>query len=240
MDDVLQDMYTDHGSSLWGEWAGPSPPVRTQKVVGSFRALMRRVSTEPLSGGVFRLTSKRLFRFIWRFVLSEYQELMEEPPGGYNHGYAASADPQEEGRWLSLDVESAQAQEFMRHGGFGIVEVSRGNGGTGGTYGSGDAGMTNSLSSDNVKPYVDMERVKELVEEELGFTLAQVESAYLVPGRPTAERSELRARIDARLLELSAKGGNLSALARVFGWPIYENGQCRIVERALSRARDGR
>ena len=166
----------------------------------------------------------------------DYQSLMEEPPGGFNHGRMASADPEEEGRWVPLDVESHQAAEFMRSGGFSVVDTSYGSG-SGAAYGSRDAGMTSSRSSANIKPHVDKEQLQALVEEKLGFTLAQIAEAYAT-GRPSEERLDLRSQIDARLLDLSDKGGNMTALARIFGWRVrQDDGVCRTMAAALKRAR---
>jgi hypothetical protein len=96
--------------------------------------------------------------------------------------------------------------------------------------------MTSSRSTENGSPYIDNERIKALVEEKLGFSLEQIETAYAT-GRPSAERLLIRDRVDARLLEIANAGGNMLALARVFGWGIVGDGECRAMAGALRRAR---
>jgi hypothetical protein len=171
--------------------------------------------------------------------MGEYQALMEEPPSGYNHGRGALGGSSEgDEQWQALDVETHQTQEFMRDGGFSVADTSYGHG-SGAAYGYRDAGMTSSRSSKNDELHVDTDKLLELVESNLGFTLAQIAEAYST-GRPNADRLAIRSQIDARLLELSDKGGNMTALARVFGWSIQADGECRAMAGALRRARASR
>src|SRR5690242_8755988 len=50
--------------------------------------------------------------------------------------------------------------------------------------------------------HIDLEALTEKVEQLLGFTADEVREAF-APGRPTSERLELRARVDARLLTIA-------------------------------------
>jgi hypothetical protein len=149
----------------------------------------------------------------------DYQALMEEPPGGYNYGRKDGED---------LSVEAAQYTELAQAGGYGVVHADKGK--------DFNAGMVAHRGDVAKTDYLDPAKLKVLVEEGMGFTLDEIQLAYSGRGRPTPERLELRARIDARLLNLQRKGGNMLALARVLGWPV--NGRnCRAMEAALNRAR---
>lgn len=77
--------------------------------------------------------------------------------------------------------------------------------------------------------YVDTARLLASVERELGFTRAELREVY-VQGRKSAAQLELRARIDARLLNVARAGGNVSALARATG---FDPG---VFQKALARA----
>jgi hypothetical protein len=81
--------------------------------------------------------------------------------------------------------------------------------------------------------YVDTRSFQAVVERELGFTYEQVRSVY-VQGRKSAGQRGLRARIDARLLEVASAGGNLAALARILEMDVKTFG------RAVARARNAR
>lgn len=78
--------------------------------------------------------------------------------------------------------------------------------------------------------YVDPAVIVPAVERRLGFTKAELHLVYR-QGRKSAAQRELRARIDARLLELQSSGGNLELLARIVGVDRKTLG------RALARAR---
>jgi hypothetical protein len=78
--------------------------------------------------------------------------------------------------------------------------------------------------------YVERERLLVAVERRLGFTVAELRSVYR-QGRKSAPQRELRARVDARLLQVRASGGNLELLARVTGVDR------KTIGRALARAR---
>lgn len=132
---------------------------------------------------------------------------------------------------ISLDAQRRRARtaptavDFLHAGGWQIATV-------------GEGGMTSHrgvLHPDEEK-WLDRERLLAMVEAELGFTLAEVRSVYR-QGRLSAAQRGLRARLDARLLEVSTAGGNMSVLARILGFRFEANRSCHVISRALARAR---
>lgn len=88
---------------------------------------------------------------------------------------------------------------------------------------------------------LDWDAVEAAVLRELGTTLDEVEFAYATaPGPPNAERISTRRRIDARLLEASEAGGNMSVLCAVLGWEVRDDGWCQKMSRAIARAKSTR
>lgn len=162
--------------------------------------------------------------------MSDLAQVIEEPAGGHNHGRTRSgSDPRSGDRRIPLDVASAQAEEFVRSGGWTIVHVKDGD----------RAGVHAHRGVLHPDEFVDSGVIETLVENELGFTLDEVRSVYR-QGRKSDAQLALRARIDARLLEIAETGGSMLELARVFGWDIDAGGKgqnCRTMERALARAR---
>jgi hypothetical protein len=158
------------------------------------------------------------------------RDLIEEPPHGDNHGSKASTTPDKGGRQIPLDVDTMLNADLIRSEGFGVVETSRGSGGTGSTYGAGDAGMTTHRGVLQGDEYIDVNLLRSTAEDALGFTYAEVTAAYK-KGRPTDEQRQLREKIDSRLLALSRSGGNMTVAARVFGLPE------RTLDSALHRAK---
>jgi hypothetical protein len=80
-----------------------------------------------------------------------------------------------------------------------------------------------------------------MVEAELGFTFEQVHEVYRQgAGRwMTEEQRHLRARLDARLLQLAKAGGNMVALGRILGFRVDESKRsCAAITNALARARE--
>jgi hypothetical protein len=150
------------------------------------------------------------------------EALMQEPPGGYNHGRAASSDPEAEGRYVPLGVREQQAAAFMREG-RGFTVVLEGD--------EHDAGMTAHRGVLQPGEYVDFFALRSKVEAALGYTYAQISAAYAT-GRPQADQRQLRDKIDARLLALSVAGGNMTVLAKVLGMGHAT------MERALARAKE--
>lgn len=165
----------------------------------------------------------------------EWRELMEEPAAGHGCGRTASADPNVEGRWVSLDTNDAQADAFMRRGGFAVVDTAYGST-LGSKYGARDAGMTAHRGVLSGDEYVDDAAVRAEVERVLGFTYDDVHAVYR-QGRLSAEQGELRARIDARLLALSRAGANMFQLGEVLGFKTTPGTMHRAFKNALARAR---
>lgn len=131
---------------------------------------------------------------------------------------------------------------FVQEGGWSLVDSARGHTKLGGaTGGARDAGMSAHRGVLQADEYVDAGALQAAVEDELGFTYAEVKAVYR-QGPKSSAQLELRTRIGARLLRIAASGGNLLELGRAFGWAIEEgNGtggaNCRTMERAVERAR---
>lgn len=159
---------------------------------------------------------------------------MREPAHGPNYGRRASDNPEAEGRHLPLGADDWQAAEFMRAGGWTVVDTSRGSGGA--TAGARDAGMTAHRGVLHPEEYVDPDTLRALVERELGFSYEQVRSVYR-QGRLSADQRELRGQIDARLLALSRAGGNLALLGRALGFKVERDSHCEPMDNAVARAR---
>ena len=104
-----------------------------------------------------------------------------------------------------------------------------------------ETGMTAQRGTLFPGEYVDHERLRRMVEQELGFTYEHISSVYR-QGPLSASQRELRGQIDARLLALSLSGGLMIELAKALGWQVKpgdENGgeSCWKLEQALARAR---
>ncbi len=84
--------------------------------------------------------------------------------------------------------------------------------------------------------HVDMAVLRAAVCERLGFTALEIRAVYR-QGPMTPEARATRDSIDDAILELAEAGGVLVHLARALGWSVRENGSCRTLENALSRAR---
>jgi hypothetical protein len=112
----------------------------------------------------------------------------------------------------------AVARDFLRST-TGWHAVGRGHGGT--------VAHRGVLHPDE---YVDDLRVLIEAERHLGFTIADLWEVYR-QGRKSAAQRALRARIDARLLEVANAGGNLTLLGQV----MEVNPET--FQRALARAR---
>lgn len=129
---------------------------------------------------------------------------------------------------------------FLIDGGWTAVDTTRGTArNTGFTPGARDAGMTSHRGTLHSDEYVDHEALRPLVEDGLGFTYDDVHAVYR-RGRLSASTLELRARIDARLLELANAGANVAQLGRVLGFSVNASGSCEALNNALERARKER
>jgi hypothetical protein len=163
----------------------------------------------------------------------DYRELMEEPAGGQNHGRVTTIAPEELGRQLPLGVDEAQAHEFVKSGGWSIVDPLHDG------RASGAVAHRGAIHPDE---YVDDDVVRAAVESRLGFTTDEVRSVFR-QGRLTPEQGELRARIDARLLALSRAGANMVEVGRALGLrvrterPSGGGDDCPVIDSALARAR---
>ncbi len=127
------------------------------------------------------------------------------------------------------DDDDTEAADFLQEGGWVIATIVDGGGRSG--------GLTTHRGVLHPDEYVNEDNLRALVSEHLGFTLAEVRSVYR-QGRMSAEGRALRARIDARLLEIEQSGGLMTELGRALGWAVNENGNCRTLDNALARARE--
>lgn len=117
---------------------------------------------------------------------------------------------------------SHEAIDFVRGGGWSIVSIRDGDE---------SGGLTSHRGVLHPHEYVDADRLRDLVEEELGFTYLDIHSVYSTGGRIANHLFSLRDRIDARLLEIAQEGANMDAFGRVVGV------NSRTLDRALARAR---
>lgn len=102
--------------------------------------------------------------------------------------------------------------------------------------GEAGGGITHHRGVLHKDEYVDDEALLRRVEVRLGFSKAQVLSVYR-QGRLSANQIALRDRLDARLLELSRHGGNMSWVCRILGLQTKRNGNCNALDTALARAK---
>lgn len=126
--------------------------------------------------------------------------------------------------------DDAEDAAFLAEGGWTIATRVEG-GGRG-------HGLTTHRGVLHPDEYVDLEDLRARISERLGFTLDEIRSVYR-QGPLSAAGRYLRSRIDARLLEVAESGGLLVELGSALGWAVREDGHCRTVENALSRAREG-
>lgn len=134
------------------------------------------------------------------------------------------------------DERELEELGFLIDGGWTAIDSTRGS--QGWTPGARDAGMTSHRGVLHPDEHVDTDALRTAVEAELGFTYGDVRAVYR-QGRKSDAQLRLRARIDARLLELAESGSNMTALGRVLGFPVRaKEGDCQVIKRALERARD--
>jgi hypothetical protein len=126
------------------------------------------------------------------------------------------------------DDRGLEERGFLLDGGWHAVTVTEGGGR--------DGGMTSHRGVLQGHEHVDPAALRAAVENELGFTYDEVRSVYRQGPMSNANR-ELRERIDARLLALSRAGGHMAALGQALGFPVKDDGHCRVMENALTRAR---
>lgn len=160
--------------------------------------------------------------------MRELARLMEEPAGGENHGRRVSDNPNVEGEYLPLETRRWQRAEFMRSSGWIVASPERDHHGVG--LGA-RSHAENQYTVLHPEEYVDETVLASLLEAEFGFTIEELHSVYSTGGRIPSERLDLRARLDARLFELSNGGANMDLFGRAAGL----NGST--VDRALARAR---
>jgi len=116
-----------------------------------------------------------------------------------------------------MQAENVTTYAELADGGFSVIDRTDG----------GLVAHRGVLADDE---YVDPFVLRDAAEEQLGYTYADVSAVY-TPGRKSAEQLQLRARIDARMLELSRSGGNMTQLASALGVGTST------IDRAIKRAR---
>ena len=160
-------------------------------------------------------------------MTEDVKGLMEETPGGENHGYSV----------VSYNDDHAGPQVTRRDLAGRLVRMDQGGGYTrdempfGVVSGKDEGGLVAHRGVLAPGEYVDGFVLRDAVQADLGFTYGDVASAYAL-GRPTTEQRQLREKIDSRLLALSRAGGNMEQLAKALG--LSE----KTVDRALRRARE--
>lgn len=142
---------------------------------------------------------------------AEIVAVMEEPPGGPNHGRLDG---------YTLDTQEMVTLGFRYDGGFGVTD--EGHGGTKGNPGG-------HINHPDV--YVDADALRAMALAEFGFTADQVESVYHTK-KIKAHLTQLRARMDARMLSLRRSGANMYRFAEAVGL------NQRTMNRALVRAEE--
>jgi len=99
-----------------------------------------------------------------------------------------------------------------------------------------ESGITTHRGVLQAGEYVDRDVLRKAVEEELGYTYAQIRAVYR-QGPLSPEQRKLRGVIDARMLALRRSGANLVELGRAIGFTISADGHCRTLDNAVTRAR---
>ena len=126
----------------------------------------------------------------------------------------------------------AEARGFLQDGGWRVVDPRWAHS----RIAPDGGGMRAHRGVLHPDEHVDADALRSAVERELGFTYEDVRAVYR-QGRKSDAQLELRARIDARLLELSASGSNVALLGRVLGFHVNASGACEALNNALERAR---
>lgn len=157
----------------------------------------------------------------------DFQSLMEEPPGGENHGFTNPVSSPSQGstswgrprrtlNWKTSDRSSS---------GDSVV----------GGHELGAVGMLAHRGILQEGEYVDADELYVGVEGLLGEDLTEVKRIYGPGGLTEADRAK-RLATDSKFLRLSQSGGNMSLLGKIIGFYIREDGHCPTMTRALQRA----
>lgn len=156
----------------------------------------------------------------------DIREIMEEAPGGENHGRRVAAEVGARDKTVPLSSVDHQTEEFLRDGGFTMRHTKNAQ----------DSGMVAHRGVLHPDEYVSPFELQKAVEAELGFAYAQIRAVYR-QGPLSTEQRQLREQIDARLLALRRSGGNLTELAKAIGFEVNASGHVRAFDNAMSRAR---
>lgn len=167
----------------------------------------------------------------------DWIELMEEPAGGYNHGkrYSDSVD-EDSGlsKNLGLDrykdsyLEEIDPADYYYKGMVahrGVLHTWEHDGD--------DARLHKETE------YVDEELLEASVSKFLEEDLGEVRRIY-GPGGLSSSDLEIRARMDEKFLQIFEAEGELLMLAKVLGFSVKSNRECRVMTKAMQRARKAR
>lgn len=156
--------------------------------------------------------------------------LMPDPLPGHSsvNSRGEGVDPSVTRRSANMDPETA---DFMSAGGWSVVSIKDG--------GEAGGGLTSHRGVLHPDEYVDEDALAVMVARRLGYGLSDILSVYR-QGRKSVAQVELRAKIDARMLEVVEDGGSAHELGRALGWPVTPTENCQTVDRALARARAAR
>lgn len=160
----------------------------------------------------------------------DIEELMQEPPGGHNHGRTAwqgGSDDFDGDSKRELSTEAMIQSDFLKgHEGHGWqVVLPRTGGAQGGTVAH--RGVLHPAE------YVDHERLVRLVGQTVGVSYDELRETFISRGRPSAEKAKRRAEILAKLRDALGDDGNVSLLAQILGI------ERTVITRALRNERSG-
>lgn len=170
--------------------------------------------------------------------MEDLASLMEEPPGGWNHGKRVSElsgnNVEESGR------ENSNSHPHMPKVNLNIRDRAAQK-------------DTNSVHQDDLhqygmrahrgilqpEEYVHSDELAQRVGMMLGMPIETIKGAF-APGTPDRLRQSIKNSLEDKMLDLSEAGGNMSILAHVLQFKVREDGYCRTMSSLLSRARERR
>lgn len=100
-------------------------------------------------------------------------------------------------------------------------------------------GMTAHRGVLHPDEYADYEALIFAIEMRLGFTVERIQFLYSKPNPSKADIPD-KEKLEDIFLELSESGGNVVMLARILGFYVREDGYCKVMHRAIERARSRR
>lgn len=141
--------------------------------------------------------------------MDQLDEVMQEPPGGYNHGRASRSSAR---FGINLSAEEMKTSDHLSDDNAGW-DLSSMEGGAQQSRG----GITSHRGVLHPDEYVHAEALERLLEENLGVSLDEFDEAYRSRGRPSPEVLATRVKLDRVFLAVVEDGGNVEELARILG-----------------------